>query len=188
VKSGEYLTALVVDVFGITTFVGLGASFLGTCFTIGLIAGFTSWGVGAATAGFLTGGAGAAFAGAGVAIFLAGTCFLAATGGITGFLTGATAFLGSGFLATGLGAGFFGATFLAAGFTAFLGAAVFLAAGLAAGRAVLEGFADFTALAPEERAGFGVCFFVAITMLPLFYDGDLQVVIINLYFSTTIYD
>ena len=123
VNSGSYLTAVLIEVFGITTLAGLGGSFFITGRGAGLMdtSGFTGGSagfLGAAGAG-LASGFGAGFTSAfdaGLADFGAGVSF-----------TGAT-FLGAG-LATGLataflGAGFAGATaFLGAGFTALAGAA-----------------------------------------------------------------
>jgi hypothetical protein len=125
VNSGSYFTELLVVIFGITTFDGLGGSFFKICFTGGFI---VTRDLGSLGFGFLA---------------TMGTAGLAAGAGATGFAIGLAAgldtaltvfrgaglatFLGAGFLATVFLAGFFAAGFLA---TAFLvGFAAFLAAG-----------------------------------------------------------
>jgi len=160
VKSGWYFTDVVAVVFGITTFVGFGASALASCvgvFSKGLMAGFTSWCEGAATDGFFTGSAdfsgfGAAFLGSGAAAFFTGAAFSdvflldeCATGFacLAGGLEGAAC----------LGAAFFaGAAFLTAGLK-------FLDANDALADAFGAGLAGFTPLA---AAFLGATFFVAI--------------------------
>ena len=54
-----------------------------------------------------------------------------------------------------------------------------------ASAAFLAGFAVLAAFPPEGRAGLDA-FFVGIQFLPLFYNDDLQWVIINLYFSALV--
>lgn len=160
VNSGSYLTAVLVIIFGITTFEGLGGSFLTTGFAVCLIetndcGSFGSFfaftgtgaGVGAAT--------GTGFA-AGAATFAVVAGFGAGLGATTGagfFETTTAAFLGAGLeTAPPVGrAGFFTSAFLGAAFTAFLGVGfppagraglttVFLAAGFAAPPAGRAGF------------------------------------------------
>jgi len=123
VNSGSYLTALLIVVFGITTFDGLGGSFFITGLAVGLI---DTRDFGSNAPGFL----GATGLAGGVTATGAGAAGLAAATGAAGF-TGAGFFTGTGFLATGLAAGLatpfaaFGAgfaAFLGAGLTAFLGA------------------------------------------------------------------
>jgi hypothetical protein len=137
------LTVDLVVVFGITTFVGLGGSFLTTGFAVGFIetndlgsgAPFLPAGFTGGAAGF-TSGFGVAFAtGAGTG-FLIGTVFLGVDLAGVFFDTDLSFFLGAGppegragFFAAGLARGFLTA-FLAG---AFLGAGFFLVA-------ILSGF------------------------------------------------
>ncbi|MEI9810992.1 MAG: hypothetical protein WDO16_25660 [Bacteroidota bacterium] len=140
VNSGSYFTALLVVVFGITTLVGLGGSFLMTGLAVGLIdtndlgsiapfflgKGLAATATGGGATGF-TSGFGAAFATGGGAAFFAGSAFLGA-GFATDFLgTGFSFFLGAAFLAAGFARGFL-AAFLGAGLAGFFGAGFFLLA------------------------------------------------------------
>ncbi|MDP4263958.1 MAG: hypothetical protein Q8941_15630 [Bacteroidota bacterium] len=139
-NSGSYFTALLIVVFGITTFVGLGGSFFITGFVAGLIetsdlgstnpfflaTGLTTGG-GVGVAGFTSGlwGVLATTFEAGLAAgFFSGTVFLDAGLAAIFLDTGVSFFLGAAFLlATGFETGFL---------TAFLGAdlaAGFLEAG-----------------------------------------------------------
>ncbi|HYO22656.1 MAG TPA: hypothetical protein VER36_09630 [Flavisolibacter sp.] len=204
IKSGSYLIFLSVLVLGITTFVGLGGSF-GACFNggKGFVSVFVTCGVGASITGFFTGsvlagavlvatglaGTGLAvafFTGCGTAFLVTGTALGAGLAGT--FLAGLAAFVwaltGFAVFAAGL-AVTLTATFLAgafpltgAGFTFFLGAGAgfFAAAGLP--------LAFATGLAGAFLAGLaaflGATFFVAIRLLPFFYNDDFQRVIVNL--------
>jgi hypothetical protein len=136
VNSGSYFTVLLVVVFGITTFVGFGGSFLITGLAVGFI---ETRDLGSFGFGFFIGAGGAGGGAAGFA-----STFLAATGAAL-FATGLTAFGATG-LAAFLTTGFEGLAALAAGFAVFLatGLGVFLAAGFfGAGfflLAILSGF------------------------------------------------
>jgi hypothetical protein len=136
VKSGSYLMALSVLVFGITTFAGFGCSFglAGAgLFSNGFVAVFAVSCDGAATSGFLTG---SAFAGAGFVVAFVATVL---TGAAVTFLAGA-------------GAGFLTSTFLGATLAFVVAFAAGFAGALAAGFA-LDGAAAFTTLAGAFLAG-----------------------------------
>jgi len=137
VNSGSYFTALLIVVFGITTFVGLGGSFLITGLAVGLIDTkdlgstapffFFATGWGATGGACLTSGLCGGFAACEAAGFLEATVFLGADLAAIFFDTGFSFFLLAAFLAAGFARGFF-ATFLGADLVGFFEAGFFLLA------------------------------------------------------------
>ncbi|HEX7904963.1 MAG TPA: hypothetical protein VF487_13895 [Chitinophagaceae bacterium] len=143
VNSGSYFTELLVVVFGITSLVGLGGSFLITGFTfcfietkdwgsLGLGFLITTGGFSTALAATATGFTGAATGLAtGLAICFCGTGFAAGffAGALaTGFEGFFAALAGIGFFTIFFGAGFLATAFFGAGLLAFFGAGFFLLA------------------------------------------------------------
>jgi hypothetical protein len=177
VKSGSYLIALSVLVFGTTTLTGLAGS-LGAVGLLsrGFVAVLAVSFVGAAISGFFTGSAlaGAAF----TALFLTGvvvTCFLATGAGffISSFLGVVWTFTGA--FTAALAAGF--ATALVfAGVLTFAGGAVVFLAGAFAGVA-LPAFFGAAAFAEAFVAGLAVVFFAGWAALPDVLDTTFFVAI-----------